>query len=194
MSTLSEIRSLNFNGGLSHILIITGEKVEIYHCLNQLVFDWDDKRVDDWLNTLDDGVAQEFPSFMNGVEPSLTLTDVTKSEVYPGSALFHFRDETFVFVESTIMELRLLEGDTFVKFVSIVGNSAVPYSHIVGEKYTYILSYDEKSAFPNELFNEKEDVYYTIDDHQNQRIPLYVNKLLENEYDPDNQDGDNDSD
>lgn len=158
LSMLSkQIRCLNWNGGLSHVLVLSGENADIYHCLDQL--DWEDKRVDEWLDTIVDGVSQEFPSFLEGVKPSLRLNDVVKSEVYSGAALFHCSEDKFIFVEEKIREFRLLDGDSFLKFVSIVGNSDVPESYIVGKKYTYILS--DKIAFPNELFNEHDDVYYT---------------------------------
>jgi hypothetical protein len=42
------IRCLNWNGGLSHVLRLHGEKVDIYNCLDQL--DWEDKRVDEWMD------------------------------------------------------------------------------------------------------------------------------------------------
>jgi hypothetical protein len=160
-----QIRCLNWNGGLSNVLQLDGEKVTIHHCLDQ--FDWEDERVNEWLDTIEDSVAREFPSFLEGVDPSLILDNVKKSEVYSGAALFHCPNDSFIFVEKTIKKFRLLEGDSFVKFVSVVGNAEVPESHIVGKKYTYILSLsdsDRTRAFPNELFNEHNDeydVYYT---------------------------------
>jgi hypothetical protein len=164
----NEIRCLNWNGGLSHVMFLDGENIDIYHCLDQ--FDLDDKIVGEWLETIDEnGVARELPPFLKEVIPSLSLNDVTKSEIYDGAALFHCKDDRFIFVEETIKEFHLLDGDSFVKFVSVVGNSGVPYSHIVGKKYNYILSFSSNSAFANELFNEHEDVYCT-----------YYEKLLDN--------------
>jgi hypothetical protein len=174
------IRCLNWNGGLSHVLRLHGEKVNIYHCLDQL--DCEDKQVDEWLDKwIEDEDIQEFPSFLDGNQ-YLTVGNVTKSEVYSGAALFHCPNNVFIFVEKTIKEFCLLDGDSFVKFVSVLGNSAVPESYIVGEKYTYILSSDdEQSAFPNELFNEDEDVYYTYYEtlyEKNEGIPFYFETIL----------------
>ena len=178
-----EIRCLNWNGGLSHVILLDGKNVDIYHCLDQL--DWEDKRVDDWLDTIDEisGIVQEFPSFLEGVNPSLTINDATNSEIYSGATLFHCTNDRFIFVEKTVKELRLLDGDSFVKFVSVVGNSAVPESHIVGKKYTYILSSDKQSAFPNELFNENDDVYYTYYEtlyEKKEGIPFYFESISVN--------------
>lgn len=172
----NQIRCLNWNGGLSHVLQLNGEKVDIYHCLDQL--DWDDNKVDEWLDTIENGVAQDFPSFLEGFH-SLTLNDVTKTEIYPGAALFHCPNK-FIFVEKTIKEFRLLDDDSFIKFVSAVGNSEVSESYIVGKKYTYILSSGDQRAFPNELFNEHDDVYYKYYDtlYENQQgIPFYFETI-----------------
>ncbi len=174
-----KIRCLNWNGGLSHVMLLDGEHVDIYHCLDQL--DWEDKRVDEWLDAIDEnGVAREFPPFLQGVSPSFTLNDVTKSEIYDGAALFHCKDDRFIFVEETIKEIHILDGDSFVKFVSIVENSGVPYSHIVGKKYNYILSFSSNRAFPNELFNEDEDVYCTYEKllDNAEGLPFYFENMI----------------
>jgi hypothetical protein len=176
----AQIHCLNWNGGLSHVLLLEKEHVDIYHCLDQ--FNFEDKTVNEWLDTIDENnIAQEFPSFLEGVDQSFRLNDVIKSEVYPGAALFHCPNNKFIFVENTINEICLIDGDFFVKFVSIVGNSDVPESYIVGNKYTYILSSDIQSAFPNELFNDDDDVYYTSyetrDDHK-EGIPFYFVWIL----------------
>jgi hypothetical protein len=57
----------------------------------------------------------------------------------------------------------------------------VPESHIVGKNYTYILSSDIQSAFPNKHFNEDDDVYYTYYEtlyDKSEGIPFYFETMI----------------
>ena len=157
-----QVRTLFWNGGLSHVLVMDGERVKIYECLDQL--EWEDTRVDDFLDQVEEGLNLEFPEFLDQDEPTLEL-EVMKSEIFEGSALFHLPDGTFVLAEENTRKIRLLDDDSFVVFQSVMGNSGVPYSYIKGTRYTYILS-DEGGAFPNELFEEGEDVYRVFYDQE----------------------------
>lgn len=169
------IRALYWNGGLSHVLSIEGERVKIYQCLDE--FDWEDNRVDDWEEKI-----LKFPSFLNEEKPSFVLDDVIKSEIYEGSALLHRSNGTFILVEKTIREIHLLSNDEFVSFESNNGGGTVPYSHIKGYLYTYILSEKSRNlrsycAYRNSLFNEESDVYEVFYDKQEEGIPFHSDEI-----------------
>ena len=64
----------------------------------------------------------------------------------------------YVYVGNGIREFSTRERDVIQHFYSPVGNSDVPYSYAVGDKYTYLLI-DKLTIIPNHRIDTSRDAY-----------------------------------
>lgn len=76
--------------------------------------------------------------------------DPRERKQYGGhSLLLKTRGQKYISIGCDIFSFKLLDGDEIVDYVSIMGNSAVPYPYVVGKKNTYLML--EKTYLPNEV-------------------------------------------
>lgn len=77
------------------------------------------------------------------------------------SMLLQTTARTFMYIGDCIFKFQLQPKDDVLRFVSPMGNSAVPYPYVVGRNNTYLLvSFNEAPIYiPNELLDIAKDPY-----------------------------------
>lgn len=74
------------------------------------------------------------------------------------SLLLEHNDGTYTYVGIDVKTFKPVDGEKILKYYSPIGVSAVPYPYAVGEKYTYLVSFEDV-YIPNSELDLKEDVY-----------------------------------
>lgn len=107
--------------------------------------------------------------FIGSDPPGFYYNQTNKNQDH-GNSILVKKGSKYIYIGESIKEFQT--ADTIKKYVSPIGNSAVPYPFAIGKNYTYLMA--ENKAIPTELLSlsKKRDPYEILYFPAGKTIPV----------------------